>query len=157
MIRVDLDNLDEGKLDPGIKQMVKVLREYGIETFESCQGGEGHSYAEPTVRFHGQREEGFRAFAGATQRGLEVNALRRIWSIEDGEPVGPYWEMTFPVVQQDEPARAPWLEWSQSTTTGFFNAMHGRRGMPETAHVAGTWPAHKCVLCTAMGAKEESP
>ncbi len=148
-VRHDPDNCDYEKLDPSIREAVRVLREYSVETFESCQGGEGHSYAEPTVRFHGQREEGFRAFAAARQRGLKVYALRRVWSIEDGEPVGPYWEMTFSMVQQDEPACAPWGEWSQSGTTGFSN-MHGRRGMPETAHVEGTWPAHKCALCAAM-------
>ena len=31
----------------------------GIETFESCPGGPGHAYAEPTVRFYGDRSEGF--------------------------------------------------------------------------------------------------
>jgi len=83
-------------LDPGIELMVETLREYGVETFESCEGGPGHSYPEPTVRFYGQREEGFRAFAAARQRGLKVYAIKRIWSVEDGEPTGPYWEMTFP-------------------------------------------------------------
>ena len=82
-------------LDAGIAEAVAVLMEYGVETFESCEGGEGHSYPEPTVRFHGQPEEGFRAFAAARERGLSVRALRRVWVITDGEPTGPYWEMTF--------------------------------------------------------------
>jgi hypothetical protein len=51
--------------------------------------------------------------------------------------------------KKDEPAHAPWGEWGQSTATG-FNNMHGRRGMPDTGHVEGTWPAHKCELCRAM-------
>ncbi len=29
--------------------MVEVLRAAGVETFESCEGGAGHSYPEPTV------------------------------------------------------------------------------------------------------------
>lgn len=93
--RAHIDRLRLETLDPGIMGAVKLLRDAGIETFESCQGGAGHSYPEPTVRFHGQRGEGFRALAVAYQHRLPVYALRRTWSIEDGEPVGPYWEMTF--------------------------------------------------------------
>ncbi len=82
-------------LDPGIEWAVASLLHYGVETFESCQGGAGHSYPEPTVRFHGQPEEGFRAYAAAMERGLPVDALRRVWLVVDGELTGPYWEMTF--------------------------------------------------------------
>jgi hypothetical protein len=82
-------------LDPGIAGAVAVLRLAGIETFESCQGGPGHAYPEPTVRFHGYREEGFRALAAAIQGGLRVSALRRVWVVLDGEPTGPHWEMVF--------------------------------------------------------------
>lgn len=82
-------------LDPGIRRAVEVLGAAGVETFESCQGGPGHAYPEPTVRFHGDRSEGFRALAAAMQEGLPVVALRRVWTINDGEPAGPWWEMTF--------------------------------------------------------------
>ncbi len=82
-------------LDPKIRSAVLALREAGVETFESCQGGEGHAYPEPTVRFHGGRAEGFRALAVAQTVGLPVSALRRVWSIEEGEPTGPHWEITF--------------------------------------------------------------
>jgi hypothetical protein len=95
MMKRPPDECDYESLDPGIRQMVKVLREYGIETFESCQGGEGHSYPEPTVRFHGQQEEGFRAFAAAREHDLPVWAIKRVWTVHNGEPTGPYWEMTF--------------------------------------------------------------
>lgn len=88
------DSSPEG-LDPGIASIVHILVDAGIETFESCQGGEGHAYPEPTVRFHGHRSEGFRALAVALERGLNVGYLRRIWQINDGEPTGPYWELTF--------------------------------------------------------------
>lgn len=85
----------EPPLDPGIEHIVKVLRAGGVETYESCQGGEGHSYPEPTVRFHGNRGEGFRALAWALEHGLPVDDLCRLWSIIDGEPTGPYWQLTF--------------------------------------------------------------
>ena len=82
-------------LDDGIKPYVEALSDAGIETFESCQGGPNHSYPEPTIRFHGDRTAGFKAFAIATERQFPVTALRRIWTVIDGEPTGPYWEMTF--------------------------------------------------------------
>lgn len=82
-------------LDAGIAAYVEALLAEGVETFESCEGGPGHAYAEPTIRFHGGRSEGFRAFAVAGQKGLPVSALRRTWPVQDGEPTGPYWEITF--------------------------------------------------------------
>src|SRR5438105_1615594 len=80
-------------LDPGIAQAVKILREGGIETCESCEGGVGHAFPDPTVVFHGQQPEGFRGFAWATQHGLKIRELRRVWQVIDGELHGPYWEL----------------------------------------------------------------
>ena len=83
-------------LDPGIAPYVDVLDAAGIETYESCQGGEGHTYAEPAVRFYGVRGEGFRALVVALQHGLPARAIRRIWTVdEDGHPEGPHWELAF--------------------------------------------------------------
>ena len=82
-------------LDKGIQREVKILAEGGIETYESCEGGIGHSYPEPTVRFRGERSEGFKALAIALQNDLKPSDLRRLWAIIDGEPTGPCWEMTF--------------------------------------------------------------
>lgn len=82
-------------LDPDIAPYVMMLRDEGVETFESCDGGPGHAYAEPTVRFHGNRAEGFRALAVAQTRGTPVSELRRVWPLIDDEPTGPYWELTF--------------------------------------------------------------
>ena len=82
-------------LDVGIAPFVLVLMDAGIETFESCQGGAGHSYPVPTVRFHGKRGEGFKALAALQECGAPVRSVRRIWTIDDGEPTGPYWEVTF--------------------------------------------------------------
>jgi hypothetical protein len=83
-------------LDPGIAPAVRALWAAGVETFESCDGGPGHAYAEPTVRFHGDRSEGLRALACAIQADLRPSELRRVWPILDGEATGPYWELTFP-------------------------------------------------------------
>ena len=92
-------------LDPGIKEYVEELGADGIETFESCQGGEGHCYPEPTIRFEGDLSEGFRALAIAMRARWPVNTLRRTWSINaDGPAGGPFWEMTFhPIDLGDNP------------------------------------------------------
>ena len=82
-------------LDPGIATAVETLSAAGVETFESCEGGNGHAYPEPTVRFHGDRQAGFAALAAAMTGRLPVTSLRRVWPILDGEPTGPWWEITF--------------------------------------------------------------
>ena len=82
-------------LDKGIEAAVTALCAAGVETFESCEGGAGHSYPEPTVRFHGNRAEGLRALAVALNAGLPVHELRRVWRVEDGDVNGPWWELTF--------------------------------------------------------------
>jgi hypothetical protein len=82
-------------LDSGVAPFVEALDQGGIETFESCEGGQNHAYPEPTVRFHGDRSEGFRALAIAQRMNLPVAVLRRAWPVQDGEPTGPWWEMTF--------------------------------------------------------------
>ena len=88
--------MDNGsKLDEGIETIVLLFKKAGVETFASCEGGEGHPYPEPIIRFHGERGEGFRVFALAMENGLPVRELRRVWQIVDGEPSGPFWELTF--------------------------------------------------------------
>jgi hypothetical protein len=94
------------RLDPGVRHAVDVLRAAGVETFESCEGGRGHAFPEPTIRFHGDRAEGFRALAVALRADLTVDALRRAWPVVQGEPTGPWWELTFvlPTTGQGDPA-----------------------------------------------------
>lgn len=82
-------------LDKGIKLAVEILVQAGIETYESCEGGPGHAYPEPTIRFGGERSEGFRALAIALQNALPVSSIGRVWTIIDGEPTGPHWEIVF--------------------------------------------------------------
>ena len=85
-----------GTIDPGIRKAVEVLQAYRIETCESCEGGPGHAYPEPTVAFYGTPEAGWRAVAACLASGLPVRSLRRVWDVLDGhEPTGPHWEVTF--------------------------------------------------------------
>jgi len=83
------------ELDPGIAPYVDALRAEGVETFESCEGGDGHIYSQPTIRFGGDNSEGLRALAVALRHGFPVRAIRRYWVVRDGEPHGPDWEMVF--------------------------------------------------------------
>lgn len=85
----------DSPIDAGIAGAVAILRAGGVETFESCEGGPGHAYPRPTVRFHGQPAAGFHALAVALDHGLPVSALHRLWTIDNGEPTGPYWVIVF--------------------------------------------------------------
>jgi hypothetical protein len=59
-------------------------------------GGEGHAYPEPTVRFYGTPEAGWRAGGVCLAYGLLILSLRRVWYVLDAnEPTGPRWEITF--------------------------------------------------------------
>lgn len=82
-------------LDPQISTVVNLLRSQGVETCQSCQGGDEHSYPEPTVEFFGNECAGWRALAVALAYAMPVFHLRREWTIEAGVPVGPLWAMTF--------------------------------------------------------------
>ncbi len=99
----------EPPIDPGIAAAVIALRRAGIETFESCEGGEGHAYPEPTVRFYGRKADGMRAMAIAMEAGLPVAELRRVWPIIDNEMTGPWWEITFARVPTTEPVDSNYL------------------------------------------------
>ena len=86
---------DPRVLDPGIRHAVVVLRDAGIETYESCEGGEGHAYPYPCVRFFGTDADGWRALATAITYALPLDELVRVWTIRSDQPEGPYWEMRF--------------------------------------------------------------
>jgi hypothetical protein len=84
-------------LDAGVAHIVAALRAGGVETYESCEGGTGHAFTQPTVRFHGEQSAGWHALHVAREVGLRVEELRRAWMVVNGEPLGPFWEMTFRV------------------------------------------------------------
>lgn len=82
-------------LDLGIARAVKILLDAGIQTLESCEGGEGHAYTDPTVMFHGSVGDGWRALAACIDHGLPVTHLHRTWALTHGEVDGPYWQVVF--------------------------------------------------------------
>jgi hypothetical protein len=83
------------ELDAGIARAVVILQKAGVATYESCEGGEGHAFSEPTVRFRGSYAEGIVALGVALQNGLPVYQLRRVWRMDDGELTGPWWDLVF--------------------------------------------------------------
>ena len=82
-------------IDPGIRRAVLILRKEGIETFESCEGGKGHAFPEPTVKFFGSAWAGFKAYAVAMEYGLPVLRIQRVYGASDGQLEGPWWELVF--------------------------------------------------------------
>jgi hypothetical protein len=108
----------ETPLDDGIREIVITLVANGVETFESCEGGRGHSFPEPTVRFEGGASEGLRAVSVALENGLPVRRLRRVWGFENNLIHGPWWEMTF-LPPRDS------LQWADRDTTGSAQAKEG--------------------------------
>ena len=94
----DLEAFDpavDSPLDPGIRYAVLVLRRGGVETFESCEGGPGHSFPKPTIRFYGSAWAGYHAFAVAMEHGLPVFELQHVHDCYDGQLAGPCWNLVF--------------------------------------------------------------
>lgn len=85
----------EPPLDPKIAEYVEILRGCGVETYESCQGGEGHAYLEPTVRLDGDLGSGFYALSIAQMYRMPIVQLRHVWRILDHAPRGPNRELVF--------------------------------------------------------------
>lgn len=82
-------------LDPGIRRAVLILRRAGVETFESCDGGEGHAFKTPTIKFYGNAWAGYKAFAVAMENGLPAARIQHVWHEVDGQLEGPWWEIVF--------------------------------------------------------------
>ena len=92
----------DSKLDSGIAPFVNALRSAGIETTESCESGEGHSYAVPTITFSGVVGEGYRAISVCLNLNLPVMTLARKWDVWKGEMDGPEWVLEFSRKATDE-------------------------------------------------------
>jgi hypothetical protein len=65
-------------LDEGIRPAVEILQKYGFKTFESCEGGDGHCYSEPTVRFFGNEFDLFKAYQCCKSEKLNIYCIRRV-------------------------------------------------------------------------------
>lgn len=65
--------------DELIRPAVKIMLEHGFLTSESCQGGKGHSFPEPTICFEGTEFDLIIAYELCTHYKLNVSSVRRIY------------------------------------------------------------------------------
>lgn len=70
-------------IDKGIRPAVAILNNHGFTTFESCEGGNGHCFTEPTVRFYGSEFDLLRAYDICRSYGLNVYEAKRVFIKED--------------------------------------------------------------------------
>jgi hypothetical protein len=92
-----LENFGHGSelMDPGIIRVVRLLQEAGVETCQSCQGGEGHAYEWPAVDV---THEPWKALDVANGYGIPVSRIAHTWNIDPdrGEPYdASFWRIAF--------------------------------------------------------------
>jgi hypothetical protein len=106
--RQKLPKIDYGKLDPGIRRYVKIIRDFGIQTLSSCQGRDNPGYHPvidgphhgdwPYILIHGASAQAFIAVGAALIEGLPVRTIEQSWTIYPEDPrilSGPQWRITF--------------------------------------------------------------
>lgn len=88
---------DYDQLDKGIRFAVRALHAHGIETCQSCEGGEGHAYSEPSVDILAGPNDvaGFNALACLVDFGLPVSLVSKVWNIKNGMPYECIWRIIF--------------------------------------------------------------
>lgn len=96
-------------LDTGIRFAVRVLHANGFETCQSCQGGKGHAYGQPTVDMVATADDaqGFGALAALQSYGLPVDSISIFWNICNGLPYEKLWRITFRKSMEDRANDGP--------------------------------------------------
>jgi len=93
-------------IDAGIRFAVRVLHADGIETCQSCEGGQGHAYEEPSIDLRADgphRASGFRALSALADYGLHVRRVELVWDVVDDLPTERIWRI---VLRKAHPDRA---------------------------------------------------
>ena len=100
-------------IDRGIRFAIRVLHAHGLETCQSCQGGKGHSYLEPSVEMGAGADDayGFEALAALQAFGLPVSTVGIIWNIKNGVPYEKNWRITFFRTMEDRADEKPNFFW----------------------------------------------
>ena len=89
---VALEPIDN--LDPLIAPYVRILREGGVVTVQSCQGGKGHAFPEPTIQFLGPVGALWQALSVLMSVDAGVSKVRIGWNVgPDNLPDGPVLEV----------------------------------------------------------------
>lgn len=71
--------IDLAKIDIGIRPAVELLLEHGFNTFESCEGGHGHAFDLPTIKFWGDDFDCIRVFELCEQFNFNVYKAYRVY------------------------------------------------------------------------------
>jgi hypothetical protein len=85
----------ERDVDKGISRYVGIFLRNGIETCQSCEGGPGHAYPEPTIDCYGGIGSGWAILKVCLDFDLPIMTLCLFWDITDGLPTGPAWRAIF--------------------------------------------------------------
>jgi len=100
-------------LDPGIRFAVRVLHARGIETAQSCEGGDGHAYDRPTIDLDdgSHRPVGFAALAALEDYGLRVRDVSLCYPVDRGLPAECFWRVTLWQPWPERVDERPMFEW----------------------------------------------
>ncbi len=90
-------------IDKGIRFAVRVLHSHGIETGQSCEGGDGHAYDHPTVDLAGGARygDGFAALHFLTLHGLSVETVELVWTVDRGLIADNFWRIVLTEARPD--------------------------------------------------------
>jgi hypothetical protein len=96
-------------LDVGIRFAVHVLHAGGFDTCQSCQGGKGHAYDQPTVEMIAGADDalGFGALKVLQAYGLPVRDVAILWPVQHGLPYEKLWRITFFKTMEDRADEVP--------------------------------------------------
>ena len=105
-------------LDEGIRFPVRVLHAKGIDTGQSCQGGEGHAYDHPTIDLieGASQRDGFAALSALESYGLNVRDLSLLYNITDGLIIENFWRITFRQAWPERAGEIPIFIWGYEAT-----------------------------------------
>ena len=92
-------------IDPEIAAALHALADYGIDTFASCQGGEGHASFMPEILFHGDESAGLYAVWLLEAAGFRVWELSRHWDLDHALPRRPWWRVAMRSLKPMGPRR----------------------------------------------------
>jgi len=100
------------ELDPGIRFAVRILHARGIETQQSCEGGEGHAYDHPSIDIQSSgRANGFAALAALEDYGLRVRDVALMWTVDKGRPSEQFWRITLWQAWPERADEKPMFVW----------------------------------------------